>query len=407
MANLLIIGAGGVSQVATIKAAMNSEVFTKITLASRTISKCNQIAGLVKEKLGISINTAQIDADDTKAVVKLIKESGAEILLNLALPYQDLSLMDACIEAKIHYIDTANYEHPDLAKFEYKEQWAKNEKFKELGILGLLGSGFDPGVTNVFCAYAKQKLFDEIHYIDILDCNAGDHGYAFATNFNPEINLREVSAKGRYYQQGKWIQTEPMEIKMQWDYPEVGIKDSYLLYHEELESLVKNIKTLKRIRFFMTFSQSYLTHMKCLENVGMLGIKPVEHKGMQIVPIEFLKTLLPDPASLGKRTKGFTNIGCVIRGKKDGKDKQIYIYNVCNHEECYKETSAQAVSYTTGVPAMIGAKLIAKGIWQGKGVFNMEEFDALPFMEELNSQGLPWKIIEQKPTLGEETHKEL
>ncbi|TKX29759.1 saccharopine dehydrogenase [Campylobacter sp. MIT 12-5580] len=394
MSHLLIIGAGGVARVAAVKAAMNSDTFSKITLASRTLSKCEAIASFIKERLGVSIDIAKIDADDTEAVVKLIKEIKADLLLNLALPYQDLSLMDACVKAKIPYIDTANYEHPDLAKFEYKEQWARNEAFKEAGILALLGSGFDPGVTNVFCAYAKQKLFDEIHYIDILDCNAGDHGYKFATNFNPEINLREVSAKGRYWENGKWIETEPMAIKMAWDYPEVGVKDSYLLYHEELESLVKNIPSLKRIRFFMTFSQNYLTHMNCLENVGMLGIKPVLHKGVEIVPIEFLKTLLPDPASLGARTKGFTNIGCVIRGLKDGKEKQVYIYNVCNHEECYKETGAQAVSYTTGVPAMIGAKLIAKGIWQGKGVFNMEEFDAQPFMDELMTQGLPYKIIE-------------
>ncbi|EEA8807400.1 saccharopine dehydrogenase family protein [Campylobacter upsaliensis] len=401
MANLLIIGAGGVSRVASVKCAMNSDVFTKITLASRTKSKCDAIASFIKERLGVSVETAEIDADNVEAVVTLIQKTGAEILLNLALPYQDLSLMDACLKTGIHYIDTANYEHPDLAKFEYKEQWAKDESFKKAGILGLLGSGFDPGVTNVFCAYAKQNLFDEIHYIDILDCNAGDHGYAFATNFNPEINLREVSAKGRYFENGKWIETEPMKIKMEWDYPEVGVKDSYLLYHEELESLVKNIPSLKRIRFFMTFGQSYLTHMKCLENVGMLGIKPVKHKGVEIVPIEFLKTLLPDPASLGERTKGYTNIGCVIRGVKDGKDKQVYIYNVCNHEECFKETLSQAVSYTTGVPAMIGAKLVARGIWSGVGVKNMEEFDAKPFMDELNSQGLPWKILEMKPDLGD------
>ncbi|ELG8494189.1 saccharopine dehydrogenase family protein [Campylobacter upsaliensis] len=400
MANLLIIGAGGVSRVASVKCAMNSDVFTKITLASRTKSKCDAIASFIKERLGVSVETAEIDADNVEAVVTLIQKTGAEILLNLALPYQDLSLMDACLKTGIHYIDTANYEHPDLAKFEYKEQWAKDESFKKAGILGLLGSGFDPGVTNVFCAYAKQNLFDEIHYIDILDCNAGDHGYPFATNFNPEINLREVSAKGRYFENGQWIETEPMEIKIEWDYPEVGVKDSYLLYHEELESLVKNIPSLKRIRFFMTFGQSYLTHMKCLENVGMLGIKPIKHKGQEIIPIEFLKTLLPDPASLGERTKGYTNIGCVIRGVKDGKDRQVYIYNVCNHEECFKETGAQAVSYTTGVPAMIGAKLIARGIWSGVGVKNMEEFDAKAFMDELNTQGLPWKILEMKPDLG-------
>ena len=401
MAHLLIIGAGGVSRVASFKAAMNYDIFDNITLASRTLSKCEEIAKLIKNKLNININTAQINADDSKAVYELIKNTKANIVLNLALPYQDLSIMDACIKAKVAYVDTANYEHPSLAKFEYKEQWARHEAFKDAGTMALLGSGFDPGVTNVFCAYAQQELFDEINYIDIMDCNAGDHGYAFATNFNPEINLREVSAKGRYWQDGKWIETNPMEIKLEWDYPKIGIKDSYLLYHEELESLVKNIKGLKRIRFFMTFSKNYLTHMKCLENVGMLGIKPIKHKGMDIVPIEFLKTLLPDPASLGARTKGYTNIGCVIRGKKDNKDKQIYIYNICNHEKCYEETFSQAVSYTTGVPAMIGAKMIAKGIWSGKGVYNMEQFDARPFMDELNTQGLPWKIIEMKPTLGD------
>jgi saccharopine dehydrogenase (NAD+, L-lysine-forming) len=305
--------------------------------------------------------------------------------------------MDACLETGVDYLDTANYEHPDEAKFEYKLQWAKHDDFKSRGIMGLLGSGFDPGVTNVFCAYAQQYLFDEIHAIDILDCNAGDHGYAFATNFNPEINLREVSSKGRYWEEGEWIETEPMAIKMVWDYPEVGPKDSYLLYHEELESLVQNIKGLKRIRFFMTFGQSYLTHMKCLENVGMLGIKEVEHKGMKIIPMEFLKTLLPDPASLGPRTVGMTNIGCLIEGVKDGKAKKVYIYNTCDHQACYRETGAQAVSYTTGVPAMIGAKLMLENKWRGEGVFNMEQFDAKPFMDELNVQGLPWKIIEMDP----------
>lgn len=397
MANILIIGAGGVSQVATVKCAMNAQVFTKITLASRTKSKCDAIAAFIKERLNIDIETAQIDADDTKAVVELIKACKADLLLNVALPYQDLTLMDACLEAGIPYIDTANYEHPDTAKFEYKLQWEKDAAFKAAKNMALLGSGFDPGVTNVFCAYAQQYLFDEINYIDILDCNAGDHGYPFATNFNPEINLREVSAKGRYWEDGKWIETEPMEINFKWDYPEVGVKDSYLLYHEELESLVKNIKGLKRIRFFMTFGQSYLTHMKCLENVGMLRIDEVIHNGMKIIPIQFLKTLLPDPASLGPRTKGKTNIGCVITGKKDGKDKKIYIYNVCDHEECYKETGAQAVSYTTGVPAMIGSMLVAQKIWKGDGVFNMEEFDAKPFMELLNTNGLPWKILEMAP----------
>lgn len=397
MKHLLIIGAGGVSRVATFKAAVamkNNDGFNKITLASRTKNKCDDIANFIFERLGVSINTASINADDSAQVASLIKKIGANLVLNLALPYQDLSLMDACLQAKISYIDTANYEHPDTAKFEYKEQWAKNEAFKNAGILGLLGSGFDPGVTNVFCAYAKQNLFDEIYEIDILDCNAGDHGYAFATNFNPEINLREVSAKGRYYKDGKWIETEPLSEHFSWDYPKIGPKESYLMYHEELESLVKNIPSLRQIRFFMTFGESYLRHMRCLENVGMLRIDEVEHNGVKIVPIQFLKTLLPDPASLGARTKGKTNIGCVISGVYKNKARKVYIYNVCDHEECFKETNAQAVSYTTGVPAMIGAKLVAKGVWSALGVKNMEEFDAKPFMDELNQNGLPWEIIE-------------
>lgn len=397
MATVLIIGAGGVSRVVTKKCAMNKDVFSHIVLASRTKSKCDQIAAEIKESLGITIDTAAIDADDVDALVALIEKVKPALVLNIALPYQDLTIMDACVKTKVPYLDTANYEHPDLAKFEYKEQWARDKAFKDAGIMALLGSGFDPGVTNVFCAYAQQYLFDEISTIDILDCNAGDHGYPFATNFNPEINLREVSSKGRYWENGEWIETEPVSVKMVWDYPEVGPKDSYLLYHEELESLVQNIKGLKRIRFFMTFGQSYLTHMKCLENIGMLRIDEVEHKGMKIVPIEFLKTLLPDPASLGPRTVGYTNIGCVFEGLKDGKKRKIYIYNVCDHQECYRETGAQAVSYTTGVPAMIGAKMMLEGKWSGKGVFNMEQFDAKPFMDELNTQGLPWKIIEMKP----------
>ena len=402
MATVLIIGAGGVSGVVTKKCAMNSGVFTRIVLASRTKSKCDKIASEIKESLHVDIETAAIDADDVPALVELINKVKPSLVLNIALPYQDLTIMDACIQTGVDYLDTANYEHPDLAKFEYKEQWAKNEAFKKAGIMGLLGSGFDPGVTNVFCAYAQQYLFDEINSIDILDCNAGDHGYAFATNFNPEINLREVSSKGRYWEEGKWIETEPMAIKMVWDYPEVGPKDSYLLYHEELESLCQNIKGLKRIRFFMTFGQSYLTHMKCLENVGMLRIDEVEVNGVKVVPMQLLKELLPDPASLGPRTVGQTNIGCVFEGVKDGKAKKVYIYNVCDHQTCYRELGSQAISYTTGVPAMIGAKMILEKKWSGKGVFNMEQFDAKPFMDELNVQGLPWKIIEMKP---EETYE--
>ena len=394
MSHILIIGAGGVSQAATVKCAMNSDIFTKITLASRTKSKCDKIARFIKENVGVDIDTAVVDADDTAAVVELIKNIKADLLLNVALPYQDLTLMDACSQTKIPYIDTANYEHPDTAKFEYKLQWAKDGEFKTANTMALLGSGFDPGVTNVYCAYAKQYLFDEIEYIDILDCNAGDHGYAFATNFNPEINLREVSAKGRYYKNGEWIETEPMEIGFSWDYPKIGPKDSYLLYHEELESLVKNIPTLKQIRFFMTFGQSYLDHMRCLENVGMLSTTPVMHDGKEIVPIQFLKTLLPDPASLGPRTKGKTNIGCIFTGKKDGKEKTWYIYNVCDHQECYAEVGSQAISYTTGVPAMCGALMLLTGKWNKPGVYTVEEFDPDPFLDALDQYGLPRSVCE-------------
>ncbi|MFZ2890222.1 saccharopine dehydrogenase family protein [Sulfuricurvum sp.] len=391
MATALIIGAGGVGRVVAHKCVMNNQVFDRIILASRSIWRCEEIQS---ELPAGALEITTVDADNTDEVIALIQKYSPDILINVALPYQDLSIMDACIATKTPYLDTANYEHPDEAKFEYKLQWARDEKFKEAGIMGLLGSGFDPGATNVFCAYAQKHYFDEIHTIDILDCNAGDHGYPFATNFNPEINLREVSAKGRYWENGEWIETAPMEIMQVWDYPEVGPKDSYLLYHEEMESLVKHIHGLKRIRFFMTFGQSYLTHMKCLENVGMLGIEPVEHQGMKIVPMEFLKTLLPDPASLGPRTKGKTNIGIVAEGLKDGKKRKIYIYQVKDHEECYAEVKSQGVSYTTGVPAVIGAKLMVEGKWSGKGVFNMEQLDPDPFMDEMNTQGLPWNVIE-------------
>jgi len=399
----LIIGAGGVGNVVAFKCAMNVETFGQITLASRTLSKCDAIAANVKTRTGVEIATAQVDADSVTELVELIEKVQADIVINVALPYQDLTIMDACTQTGVDYLDTANYEHPDEAKFEYRQQWARDEAFRDAGIMGLLGSGFDPGVTNVFCAYAQKHYFDTIETIDILDCNDGDHGYPFATNFNPEINLREVSAKGRYWQKsddgkGAWIETDPMAIKQLWDYPEVGPRDSYLLYHEEMESLVRHIKGLKRIRFFMTFGESYLMHMKALENVGMLGIEPVEHQGQKIVPMEFLKTLLPDPASLGSRTKGKTNIGIVAHGLKDGKERTVYIYQISDHEQCYAEVMSQAVSYTTGVPAMIGAKLMLEGTWHQPGVHNMEEFDPDPFMEELNQQGLPWHVMElEKP----------
>lgn len=390
MGKALIIGAGGVASVAVHKCCQNSEVFKEICIASRTKSKCDAL----KEKLDggkTKITTAQVDADSVDELVSLIRKEKPDVVLNLALPYQDLTIMDACLETKTNYVDTANYEPLDTAKFEYKWQWAYQEKFKKAGITALLGSGFDPGVTGVFSAYALKHEFDEIEYIDILDCNAGDHGYPFATNFNPEINIREVSAKGSYWENGKWVETEPMEIKRVYNFPEIGEKDMYLLHHEELESLGINIPGIKRIRFFMTFGQSYLTHLKCLENVGMTSIEPIEFEGKKIVPLQFLKAVLPDPASLGPRTVGKTNIGCIFRGKKDGKDKTYYLYNVCDHQECYKEVGSQAVSYTTGVPAMIGAMMLMNGTWNKPGVYNIEEFDPDPFMEALNRFGLPWK----------------
>ena len=394
MGKILIIGCGGVASVAIQKCCQVSEVFTEMCIASRTVSKCEALKEKLEGKTNTKITTAQVDADNVDELIALIEKEKPEVVLNLALPYQDLTIMDACLATKVHYIDTANYEPEDTAKFEYKWQWAYRERFEEAGITALLGSGFDPGVTSVFSAYALKHYFDEINYIDIMDCNAGDHGYPFATNFNPEINIREVSAKGSYWEDGHWVETEPMEIKRVYNFPEVGEKDMYLLHHEEIESLALNIPGIKRIRFFMTFGQSYLTHLKCLENVGMTSIEPIMYEGKEIIPLQFLKAVLPDPASLGPRTVGKTNIGCIFIGKKDGKEKKLYIYNVCDHQECYKEVSSQAISYTTGVPAMIGAMMIMNGTWNKAGVYNIEEFDPDPFMEALNKYGLPWKISE-------------
>ena len=391
MGRVLIIGCGGVASVAIQKCCQNSEVFEEICIASRTVSKCDALKAKIENTTKTKITTAQLDADNTDDIIALINEYKPDAVLNLALPYQDLTIMDACLATKTHYIDTANYEPKDTAKFEYSWQWAYRERFKEAGITAILGSGFDPGVTSVFSAYALKHHFDEINYIDILDCNGGDHGYPFATNFNPEINIREVSAKGSYWEDGHWVETEPMEIKRVYNFDEVGEKDMYLLHHEEIESLALNIPGIKRIRFFMTFGQSYLTHLKCLENVGMTSIEPIMYEGKEIIPLQFLKAVLPDPASLGPRTVGKTNIGCIFQGKKDGKDKTYYLYNVCDHQECYKELGSQAISYTTGVPAMIGTMLVINGLWNKPGVYNLEELDPDPFMEALNKWGLPWK----------------
>ena len=408
MSKVLVIGCGGVASVAIQKCCQVSEVFTDLCIASRTKSKCDRLAAELAGKTATRITTAQVDADDVQQVVDLIRSYGPDLVMNIALPYQDLTIMEACLTCGVHYLDTANYEPEDVsdpawravyearckeagfsAYFDYSWQWAYKKRFEEAGLTALLGCGFDPGVTQAYCAYAKKHEFDAIDTIDILDCNGGDHGYPFATNFNPEVNLREVSAPGSYWEDGRWIEVEPMSIHREYDFDQVGRKDMYLLHHEEIESLAKNLPEVRRIRFFMTFGQSYLTHMKCLENVGMLSTEPVEFEGHKIVPIQFLKALLPDPASLGPRTKGKTNIGCIFTGKKDGKDKTYYIYNVCDHQACYREVGSQAISYTTGVPAMCAALLLLQGTWRKPGVYTVEELDPDPFLDALDRYGLP------------------
>jgi saccharopine dehydrogenase (NAD+, L-lysine-forming) len=418
MSRLLVIGCGGVAQVAIQKCCQNSDVFTELCIASRTVSKCDALKEKLAGKTSTVVTTAAVDADKKENVVALIKSYKPDLVLNVALPYQDLSIMEACLECGVHYVDTANYEPEDTddpewrkiydkrckelgfsAYFDYSWQWNYDQKFKDAGLTALLGTDFDPGVTSVFTAYAQKHYFDEIHTIDILDCNGGDHGYPFATNFNPEVNLREVSAPGSYWEDGHWVEVPAMSIKREYNFPQVGMKDMYLLHHEEIEALARNIKGVKRIRFFMTFGQSYLTHMKCLENVGMLSTTPIDFNGQKIVPIQFLKALLPDPASLGPRTVGKTNIGCIFTGIKDGKEKTIFIYNVCDHQECYKELGSQAISYTTGVPAMIGTALVASGIWNKRGTLTTDEFDPDPYMDMLNKFGLPWVVDENPATV--------
>lgn len=393
MEKVLIIGAGGVSNVATKKIARLTEVFKEITLASRTKSKCDAIAAEIKECV---INTAQVDADNVNEVVDLINRVNADLVVNLALPYQDLPIMDACLITKTHYLDTANYEPKDVAKFEYSWQWAYKKKFEDAGIMALLGCGFDPGVTQVFTAYAAKHYFDEIHYLDIVDCNGGDHGKAFATNFNPEVNIREITQQGKYWDNGNWIETKPMEIHKSVSYPNIGERESYLMYHEELESLVINFPTIKRARFWMTFGKEYLTHLRVLENVGMTSIKPINYEGKMIQPLQFLKAVLPEPSSLGENYSGETSIGCQITGIKNGKERTYYIYNNCAHQSAFEDVKGQGVSYTTGVPAMIGAKMMATGEWFKPGVYNVEEFNPDPFMFDLNQFGLKWQEVIDK-----------
>ena len=390
MGKAMIIGAGAVASVVVHKCCQNPDVFEEICIASRTKSKCD---ALKKELDGgrTRISTAQVDADDAEELAALIRSVKPDIVVNVALPYEDLSVMDACLAAGVDYVDTANYEPPETAHFEYKWQWAYRDRYRNAGLTALLGSGFDPGVTGVFSAYAQKHYFDEIHSIDIVDANAGDHGYPFATNFNPEINIREVSAKGSYFENGRFVETGPMAVKRVYDLPEIGPRDIYLLHHEELESLALNIKGIRRIRFWMTFSKSYLDHLKALEDVGMTSIEPIEFEGRQIVPLRFLKAVLPDPSTLGPRTKGKTNIGCIFQGVKGGKERTYYVYNICDHQECYREVGSQAVAYTAGVPAMIGAMMVLTGKWKRPGVFNVEEFDPDPYMDALNRCGLPWR----------------
>lgn len=391
MSKILIIGAGGVGGVVAHKCAQVPDVFSEILLASRTKAKCDAIAAQVG---GDRVRTAQVDADRVPDLVALMRAERPALVINVALPYQDLSIMDACLESGVHYLDTANYEPKEVAKFEYRWQWAYQERFRDAGLMALLGCGFDPGVTNVFTAYLSKHLFDEMHTLDILDCNAGEHGQPFATNFNPEINIREITQRGRYWEDGAWRETEPLAVHKSIDYPGIGPRESYLLFHEELESLVKHFPSLRRARFWMTFSQQYLTHLRVLENVGLTRIDPVDFQGQRIVPLAFLKALLPEPASLAPTYRGKTCIGVQVRGVKAGQPLGRFLYNLCDHAEAYREVRAQAVSYTTGVPAMIGAMLMLQGIWMRPGVLNVEELDPDPFMAALNRHGLPWQVMD-------------
>ena len=400
MAKVLVIGAGGVGTVAVHKMAMNPDIFSEVVLASRTLAKCDAIAASVKERTGRDVATHQLDADDVAATTALLNELKPALVVNLALPYQDLNIMEACLAAGVNYMDTANYEPIDEAKFEYKWQWAYQERFKAAGLTALLGSGFDPGVTSVVATWLKKHKLDTIRTLDILDCNGGDHGQPFATNFNPEINIREVTAPARRWENGEWVETPALAIRQTFDFEGVGPKNLYLMYHEEIESLAHHLPEIERIRFWMTFGDAYITHLTVLQNVGMTRIDPVIYEGKEIVPLQFLKAVLPEPASLGALTKGKTNIGDIATGLKDGVEKTFYIYNICDHEEAYAETGNQAISYTTGVPAMIGAAMLVTGTWGGAGVFNIEQFDPDPYMDMLNKHGLPWQVKELEGPLA-------
>ncbi len=396
MSKVLVIGAGGVSSVCVHKMAMNAGIFSEIHLASRTKAKCDAIAASVKERTGETVHTYEIDAEEVPALTRLIQQIAPKLVVNLALPYQDLPIMDACLAAGVSYMDTANYEPKDEAKFEYHWQWAYHDRFKEAGLMALLGSGFDPGVTSVFATWLRKHKLRTIRTLDILDCNGGDHGQHFATNFNPEINIREVTAPARHWLNGEWVETPALTIRQNFDFEAVGPKNMYLMYHEEIESLKTHLPEIERIRFWMTFGDAYITHLTVLQNVGMTGIEPVRFQGKDIIPLQFLAAVLPKPETLGPTTKGKTNIGDIATGQAlDGSgEKTFYIYNICDHEDAFHETGNQAVSYTTGVPAMIGAAMVLTGAWTGEGVFNMEQFDPDPFMDMLNQHGLPWQVKE-------------
>ncbi|MBN2429607.1 MAG: saccharopine dehydrogenase family protein [Deltaproteobacteria bacterium] len=397
MSKVLIIGAGGVGRVVVHKCAQAKDVFSSITLASRTKSKCDAIAAEIK---GYDIATAQVDAGNVPELAKLIRQVEPKLVINVALPYQDLTIMDACLETGVDYLDTANYEPLDTAKFEYSWQWAYHDRLKEKGLMALLGSGFDPGVTNVYTALAAKDYLDEVQEIDIIDANAGSHGQPFATNFNPEINIREVTAECRHWEDNRWVESAALATKRSFDFPDgIGPMNIYRMYHEEMESLVKHIPTIRKAQFWMTFSDNYLKHLEVLQNVGMTRIDEVDYNGQKIVPLQFLKAVLPDPGSLGPLTKGRTCIGVVAKGLKNGEKKQVYIYNICDHEACYKETNSQAISYTTGVPAVTGAMMMLTDKWRGRGVFNMEQFDPAPFLETLGLMGLPTQVIESEEWL--------
>jgi saccharopine dehydrogenase (NAD+, L-lysine-forming) len=395
MSKVLIIGAGGVGGVVAHKAAMERAVFSDVMLASRRLESTTKLAAEIEQMHGRKIRTAQVDADDVAQTTALLRDYQPAVVINVALPYQDLHIMDACLAAGVDYLDTANYEPPDVAKFEYRWQWAYQDRFAAAGRMALLGSGFDPGVTNVYCAYIQKHLLDEVHHVDIVDCNGGSHGKAFATNFNPEINIREITARGRYWEDGAWKETDPLSVSKIFDYPGVGERKSYLLYHEELESLAKNLRGLKRIRFWMTFGEAYLKHLEVMQNIGITRIDEVDFEGKKIVPIKFLRALLPDPASLAAGYTGKTSIGVLAEGVKDGVRKRYFVYNICDHAETYKEVRAQAVSYTTGVPAVTGAVMMVTGKWRGAGVFNMEQLEPDPFLEDVARRGLPWHVEER------------